>query len=41
MLSIEDGVLFNGGLEMTQGVREAGTLHPVAATPSQGVKLAG
>ena len=41
MLSIEDGVLFNGGLEMTQGAREVGTLHPVAATPSQGVKLAG
>jgi cytoskeletal protein CcmA (bactofilin family) len=39
MLSIEDGVLFNGGLEMTQGVREGATLHSVA--PSSGVKLAG
>jgi cytoskeletal protein CcmA (bactofilin family) len=41
MLSIEDGVLFNGGLEMTQGARDAGALHPVITTPSQGVKLAG
>jgi cytoskeletal protein CcmA (bactofilin family) len=41
MLSIEDGVLFNGGLEMTQGVREAATLHPLTNAPSQGVKLAG
>jgi cytoskeletal protein CcmA (bactofilin family) len=41
MLSIEDGVLFNGGLEMTHGVREGATLHPVAMTPSPGVKLAG
>jgi cytoskeletal protein CcmA (bactofilin family) len=39
MLSIEDGVLFNGGLEMTQGVRDGATLHAVA--PSSGVKLAG
>lgn len=30
MLSIEDGVLFNGGLEMSQGVREGAGLHPVA-----------
>ena len=36
MLSIEDGVLFNGGLEMTHGVREGATLHPVAMTPSPG-----
>lgn len=41
MLSIEDGVLFNGGLEMSHGVREGATLHPVAMTPSPGVKLAG
>lgn len=40
MLSIEDGVLFNGGLEMTQGVRDGAALHPVATTPAA-VKLAG
>ena len=40
MLSIEDGVLFNGGLEMTQGVRDGASLHPVAMTPVQGVKRA-
>ena len=34
MLSIEDGVLFNGGLEMTQGVRDGAALHPVVTTPS-------
>ncbi len=37
MLSIEDGVLFNGGLEMSQGVRERAGLHPVAM-PSAAVK---
>lgn len=34
MLSMEDGVLFNGGLEMSQGVRDAAqgsTLHSVGA----------
>ena len=41
MLSIEDGVLFNGGLEMTHGGREGAGLHPVAMTASPGVKLAG
>src|SRR5262245_61700572 len=41
MLSIEDGVLFNGGLEMTQGLREGVALHSVATTPSAGVKLVG
>ena len=40
MLSIEDGVLFNGGLEMTQ-VRDGAALHAVAMTPPAGVKLAG
>src|SRR5678816_378545 len=35
MLSMEDGVLFNGGLEMSHGVREGATLHPVAMTPIQ------
>ena len=40
MLSMEDGVLFNGGLEMTQ-VRDGAVLHPVAMTASPGVKLAG
>jgi cytoskeletal protein CcmA (bactofilin family) len=32
MLSMEDGVLFNGGLEMSQGIREGATLHPVGVT---------
>ena len=41
MLSIEDGVLFNGGLEMTQGVREGVARNSVATTPSAGVKLVG
>ena len=41
MLSIEDGVLFNGGLEMTQGARDGAALHSVVMTPSPGVKLAG
>ena len=40
MLSMEDGVLFNGGLEMTQGVREGAVLHPVIATPVSDVKRA-
>jgi cytoskeletal protein CcmA (bactofilin family) len=33
MLSIEDGVLFNGGLEMAQSVRDGAALHPVAMPP--------
>lgn len=41
MLSIEDGVLFNGGLEMTQGARDGAALHPVTLAPAPGVKLAG
>ena len=40
MLSIEDGVLFNGGLEMTQA-RDGSVLQPVAKSPTSGVKLAG
>jgi cytoskeletal protein CcmA (bactofilin family) len=40
MLSIEDGVLFNGGLEMAQGPRDAAALHPVAMTPPPIVKRA-
>ena len=40
MLSIEDGVLFNGGLEMAQGARDAAALHPVAMTPPPIVKRA-
>lgn len=40
MLSMEDGVLFNGGLEMTQA-RDGAALHPVAMTSAAGVKLAG
>ena len=38
MLSMEDGVLFNGGLEMSQGIREAVTLHPVATATTPSVK---
>jgi hypothetical protein len=41
MLSIEDGVLFNGGLEMTQAVRDGAAVHPMTLTPAPGVKLAG
>jgi cytoskeletal protein CcmA (bactofilin family) len=40
MLSIEDGVLFNGGLEMTQA-RDGTALHPVSKSTVPGVKLAG
>ena len=40
MLSMEDGVLFNGGLEMKQGLREGAALHPVVMTPSPAVKRA-
>lgn len=38
MLSIEEGVLFNGNLEMVQGVREGqrdSVLHPVGASGGQ------
>ena len=38
MLSMEDGVLFNGGLEMSQGVRDSSvgpTLHPIGVTASR------
>lgn len=41
VLSIEDGVLFNGGLEMSQGIRELSqgtTLHPVGMMQPAGVK---
>ena len=38
MLSIEDGVLFNGGLEMSQGMRDGTALHPVGATSPAAVK---
>jgi cytoskeletal protein CcmA (bactofilin family) len=40
MLSIEDGVLFNGDLQMTQA-RDGAALHPVAKPATPGVKLAG
>src|SRR5215831_1787459 len=36
VLSIEDGVLFNGGLEMTQA-RDGAVLHPVAKSSTPGV----
>jgi cytoskeletal protein CcmA (bactofilin family) len=41
MLSMEDGVLFNGGLEMSQGIRElpqGTTLHPVEMAVAPGIK---
>jgi len=41
MLSIEDGVLFNGGLEMSQGVRElpqGSVVHSVDLTAPAGLK---
>lgn len=41
MLSIEEGVLFNGTLEMTQGIREVPretTLHPVGISGPGGMK---
>ncbi len=43
MLSMEDGVLFNGGLEMSQGPREAGqgVLHAISADTIPSVKRAG
>jgi cytoskeletal protein CcmA (bactofilin family) len=40
MLSIEDGVLFNGDLQMTE-VRDGAALHPVAKSIATEVKLAG
>lgn len=44
MLSMEDGVLFNGGLEMSQGVRDSSvgpTLHAIGATDQPSIKRAG
>lgn len=44
MLSMEDGVLFNGGLEMNQGVRDSGqsgTVHPLSSGNVNTVKRAG
>lgn len=41
MLSMEDGVLFNGGLEMSQSVREApqgATVHALGGSGATGVK---
>lgn len=41
LLSIEDGVLFNGGLEMSQSVRDvpqAATVHAIAGSNIPGVK---
>ena len=40
MLSIEDGVLFNGGLEMVQSVRDGAALHSVAMAPTPAIKRA-
>jgi cytoskeletal protein CcmA (bactofilin family) len=45
VLSMEDGVLFNGGLEMSQGVRESSssgpTLHSVGPTSQPSIKKVG
>ena len=41
MLSMEDGVLFNGGLEMNQGVRDpsqGATVHPLGVSSAPVVK---
>ena len=38
MLSIEDGVLFTGGLEMSQSVRDGAALHAVAMTSPAAIK---
>jgi len=41
MLSMEDGVLFNGGLEMSQAVRESpqgATVHALGGSSASGVK---
>lgn len=43
ILSMEDGVLFNGGLEMTQGIREgvrAGAVHQLEVVGTSAVKRA-
>lgn len=40
MLAMEDGVLFNGGLEMSQGIPSA-TLHSVAAIGQPSIKRVG
>ena len=44
MLSMEDGVLFNGGLEMSQSVREvpqAATVHPLGAVVAEAIGATG
>ncbi|HLZ32781.1 MAG TPA: polymer-forming cytoskeletal protein [Nitrospira sp.] len=41
VLSMEDGVLFNGGLEMSQGIRELSqgtTLHSIGMVTPPGIK---
>jgi cytoskeletal protein CcmA (bactofilin family) len=43
VLSMEDGVLFNGALEMAHGVRELprdASLHPVGISMAPGLKRA-
>ena len=40
MLSMEDGVLFNGGLEMDQGVPQGAKVHSLSASNASTVKLA-
>ena len=44
MLSMEDGVLFNGGLEMRQGVREVpqgATVHSIGAVVAEVIGATG
>lgn len=44
VLSMEDGVLFNGGLEMSQSVREvpqAATVHPLGAVVAEAIGATG
>jgi cytoskeletal protein CcmA (bactofilin family) len=44
MLSMEDGVLFNGGLEMRQGVREVpqdATLHTLGTVVAEAIGVTG
>ena len=43
VLSMEDGVLFNGGLEMSQGIRESpsGAVHSIGPAGQAGIKRAG
>ena len=44
LLSMEDGVVFNGGLEMSQGVREvptSATVHTLSAVVAEAIGATG